>query len=188
MTAFVESRLAVLYQKYPWLSKDPLPGKGRVKNMEAYDALPASLRECVHEYGYPIVAALHQQGITKASVVHHLVREIWDGARGFNTDGPSANARTGPAPVLDWLLVNSGSSLHAGTIARALWQRGFVIVPRDPSTGMIEASKATVSNFDQLVTKTDKHKRRLKAALEQYASAYWPSLSPSTNERSKVST
>lgn len=181
MTAFVESRLALLYEKHPWLRKDPEPGAGRIQNMDAFDALPITLKQCVHEYGFPIVAILFKFGIKNPAHVHAIVREIWDGPRGFNT-GSSRNGQTGPSATVDFLLEKSGSDLHAATLARALWERGFAIVPRDPTIGMVEASKATVSNFDQVVTKSEKHKKRLRAAIEQYVSAYWPSLFRSTDK------
>jgi hypothetical protein len=42
----------------------------------------------------------------------------------------------------------------------------MVIVPIDPTRAMIDASLSEVSGFNVRVTKEEKHRRRLKAALE----------------------
>lgn len=149
----------------------------RAEHMDGIDKMPPELRQCVHEYGAGIVNALVAHGISAPRKIHYIVREIWDGPRGWGANGSKVGNRTGgPEPIIDWLLISSGSSMTAATLARALWERGFAIVPREPSPGMIEASKATISNFDKLVTKSEKHRLRLRAAVEQYVSAHWTGL------------
>lgn len=154
------------------------PGSRRKKSLAVVDEMPAPLRRCVHEYGSPIVNVCVKFGVKSPRHIDEIVREIWDGARNPNT---RMNAR-GEASAniihdkLDWLLMQAGASTSAKTLVRFLWERGFVIVTREPGQAAIDASMSTVSNFDMRVTKERKHLLRLRAAIAAQAKALWPSL------------
>lgn len=147
-----------------------------LRALEETDNMPAELRECVHEFGYAIVRAMLSAGIKSPTTIRVLVKEIWHGAR-----QPAQRNRVGRthSPVLetlDWVLIQADASITAKALLRVLWQNGMVIVPWEPSTVMIEASKAEVSEFNQRVTKTEKHKLRLRAAIHAQARRLWPHL------------
>jgi len=45
----------------------------RKKRMDRIDAMPAELRELVHEYGFNVVDQFMSHGITKERTIRHLV-------------------------------------------------------------------------------------------------------------------
>lgn len=147
------------------------------KGADAADALNPGLRQCVHEYGAPIVNACLQAGVRDPRRIHNLVREVWDGARQHGqrnyTGGTPRNAM---ADKIDWLLLQAGAEISAQTLVRILYGGAFVILPLHPSERAVEASMATVSNFDRKVTKAEKHRLRLRAAQETEARKLWPQL------------
>jgi hypothetical protein len=149
-------------------------GAKREKALQRVDEMPEGLRQCVHEYGLPIVTACVQAGVNNPRHIHTLVREIWDGARQTGQKNAAKGERIATQDVVDWLLIQSGSSLTAETLARALWERNLAIVPREPDAKMVEASMQTVSGFTEIVTKREKHSRRLKAAIEATVQNLWP--------------
>lgn len=131
----------------------------RDRALEETDRLPADLRECVHEYGLPIVTVLMKHGIRRGAIVREIVREIWAGAR-------QSSQRRAPSSTLDWYFVQSGIDLNTATLLRLLEDQSLVIVPKNASMQMVEASMRTVAGYDLRVTKQQKHKLRLDAALE----------------------
>lgn len=116
------------------------------------------LRACVHEYGYAIVYTCRKWGVTKPSAIHELVREIWEGAR----QGSNGSGGLG---TLDWLLVQAGAKINAVQLARVFRNNNLLIVPTSPTTEMINASMNSVNTYTEKVTKAEKHRRRLIAAL-----------------------
>jgi hypothetical protein len=131
----------------------------RDKALEETDRLPADLRECVHEYGLPIVTVLMKHGIRRGAVIREIVREIWAGAR-------QTSQRRAPSSTLDWYFVQAGIDLNTPTLLRLLEDQSLIIVPKNATIQMIEASMDTVSKHDMVITKRQKHKLRLDAALE----------------------
>ncbi len=120
--------------------------------------MPPKLRECVHAYGYAIVRACLDVKVSDPNRIHALVNSIWEGAR-----QPAQRRERGGA--LEWLLIQAGAEISVATLMRVLANNDLAIVPLKPTNGMIDASMATVSNFDLRVTKTEKHRMRLKAAI-----------------------
>jgi len=120
--------------------------------------MSSGLRECVHEFGLPIVTACLQFGVRNPAHIRQLVREVWAGAR-------QHGQRSGVVGTLDWLLIQAGVPI-SGAGLRRLIGNSMVIVPIDPTRAMIDASLSEVSGFNVRVTKEEKHRRRLKAALE----------------------
>jgi hypothetical protein len=131
----------------------------RDKALDETDRLPAELRECVHEYGLPIVTVLLKHGITRASTIREIVREIWAGAR-------QTSQRRAPSSTLDWYFTQAGVDLNTATLLRLLADQSLIIVPKNATIQMVEASMSTVSGHNLVITKRQKHKLRLDAALE----------------------
>ena len=129
------------------------------RSFEHIESMPFALRECVHEYGYAIVKACLQAGVSNPAHIHQLVREIWEGARQPGQRRP----RMG---MMDWLLLQAGVEIPGDTFLRVLENENLVIVPRCPTFEMLQASMAEVSDFTVRCTKAEKHKRRLFAAIE----------------------
>jgi hypothetical protein len=147
-----------------------------IRALEETDAMSPELRECVHEFGYAIVRALISHGIKEPRAIRQLVHEIWMGAR-----QPAQRNRIGRkySPVmetLDWVLLQAGSQIGAVTLLRVLWANSMVIVPYEPSSIMVDASLAELRDFDVKCTKTEKHRRRLRAAIRAQAQRLWPQL------------
>lgn len=134
------------------------------RSLSAVDSMSPAWRECVHEYGYAIVHACLEAGVTEPRRVHQLVREIWDGARSYVD-------KKKPAGTLDWLLMQSAGISVSG-LSRALANESLQIVPKHPTQRMILASLGEVSGFNVQCTKFEKHQRRLQAALSAEANYF----------------
>lgn len=131
----------------------------RDRALDLTDQMPAHLRECVHEYGLPIVTVLMKHGITRSSAIREIVREIWAGAR-------QTSQRRAPSSTLDWYFAQAGIELNTATLLRLLADQSLIIVPKNATVQMVEASLSTVCNHDMVITKRQKHKLRLDAALD----------------------
>lgn len=136
----------------------PVISARRQRAWNDVDAMSPEWRALVHEYGYAIVDACRNCGVTEPRRVHELVRVIWDGAR----SDWDKRRRVG---VLDWLLIQAGSPLSAAAISRILANEHLAILPLTPTRPMIEASLREVSGGTVRCTKWEKHRRRLAAAL-----------------------
>jgi len=118
--------------------------KGRIiARMSEIDALPADVRELVHEYGWSIVKAFRDAGVTRARNILHLVRMVQQG---------SAEGCARPLIYID-------------DAPKTLAGNGLAVIPAEPSPAMLAASLAEVSGFNVHVTKPEKHRLRLVAAI-----------------------
>ncbi len=140
-----------------------------VRSFERVDNLSPALRECVHEFGEATVQACLLAGVRDPRRVRQLIREIWEGARQPMQRRPRLGA-------LDWILIQAGAQISAKTLVRILRENHYYVVPIDPTTPMVEASMAEVSNFDLRMTKREKHARRLRAAIKAGVQHIWPDL------------
>lgn len=150
--------------------------KGRVierqnRELAMTDAMPAGLRECVHEYGLTIVEHLMKHGVKNPAAIRELVRVIWDGAR------QPAQRLYGPAGSsvinrLDWVLMQAGCPLSARALARVLNDSNYVIAPIHPTAGMIEASMDAIAGMGVL-SKREKHQIRLRMAMKSAQADLW---------------
>ena len=113
----------------------------RAARMEKIDALPPDWRALVHEYGWTIVDALQGCGVKKANQGRHVIEVVLNETSAFRGGFSSQGERSRP-------------------------DNHLVLIPREPTQGMIEASTATVADFDMKITKHEKHRLRLKAALD----------------------
>ena len=154
--------------------------KSTLRALDITDNMPPRLRECVHEFGTAIVDACVRMGVTEPRHIRFLVHEIWQGARqpAQRTNiGRNKTERSSPVLAhLDWLLVQSGSNVNAATLLRVLLQGGMVILPYNPGSVMVDASMEEVSAFEPRLSKPEKHRRRLKAAVVAQAKRLWPHL------------
>lgn len=136
----------------------------RLRALHDTDTSSPALRACIHEFGSEIVNAIYQAGITDPNKIRAVVLACWAGAQsGAQKRGPA-----GASPVmgtLDWLLVQAASPISAATLLRFLWLNGMAVVPREPSTPMIEASIRAIYEVGA-VTKTEKHRIRLRDAID----------------------
>lgn len=126
--------------------------------MLVIDKMPAELRGCVHEFGFGIVAACLNAGVSDPRAIRVLVKEIWQGAR-------ECGQRQGAVGTIDWLLIQNEAKISAATLFRIFAENNIAIIKAEPSRAMLDASMATVSKFDLRITKEEKHRRRLRAAI-----------------------
>jgi len=126
-------------------------------SFDEMEHMSADLKECVHEFGYAIVDACRTVGIEQPRHIRHLVHVIWDGAR--------QPLQRRPLSTLDWLLLQAGAEISGARLIGYLAAHGFLVVPREPNIKMVEASMDAVHHMGR-VTKTEKHRNRLRAALK----------------------
>lgn len=127
-------------------------------SLDRVDAMSAGMRRCVHEYGEIIVMVLHKHGIRRPEHIDEIVKEIWEGARQHRQRRPLLG-------TLDWLLVQNGCDLSSATLGRILHNNSMAIVATEPTRAMLDASMRECSEFRDRVTKEEKHRRRLRAAV-----------------------
>lgn len=130
-----------------------------IEALNTLDRMPPALRECVHEFGMPIVNICLSFGIKKPAHIRELVKEIWGGARQVGQTGGARN-------TLDWILSRADGVISSKTLNRILAQHNMVIIPVEPTRAMLDASMAEVSGFNVRCTREEKHRRRLHAAAQ----------------------
>lgn len=128
----------------------------RFEALDAIDRMPHHLRECVHEFGLPIVTVLTKHGVKDPRHIREIVTSIWHGAR-------QEGQRTGAMNTLDVILAREPLSSKA--LLRLLANSSMTIVPMFPTRVMLDASMAEVSNHDFRCTREEKHRLRLIAAI-----------------------
>lgn len=132
-------------------------GQRRIKHLNDVDNMPSDIKECVHEFGLPIVYVLLKFGIDKPEHIREVVREIWSGGR---QDGQGAGARD----MIDFAISRNLVSYEG--LLRLLKDSHLAIVPMNPTRAMLDASMRTVSEFNRKITKEHKHRLRLTAAIK----------------------
>ncbi|TGV15810.1 hypothetical protein EN816_00735 [Mesorhizobium sp. M8A.F.Ca.ET.173.01.1.1] len=128
----------------------------RLSQLRVVDAMPAQIRACVHEFGLPIVTVLTRHGVKDPRHIREIVKEIWSGAR---QDGQRGGVRN----TLDVLLAQG--PISSAALTRLFNESSLTIVSMEPTRAMLDASMAEVSGFNERMTKEEKHRRRLRAAL-----------------------
>lgn len=132
-----------------------LSGK-RLRHLDDTDGLPPGLRQCVHEFGYPIVYTLMKFGIKDPRHIREIVMQVWLGPR-------EGGQTPGAAGALDYILAQG--PMNSAALHVLLSTSNMAIVPMIPTKAMVEASMATVRIYEPRLSKDDKHKRRLIAAI-----------------------
>lgn len=148
--------------------------KRSIREFDEMGRLSPGLRECVHEFGFAIVNSCRQVGINEPRHIRMLVREIWDGAR----QPMQRNGAVGMVNRLDWLLVQGSAGVSASQLLRYLFDHGFIVVPREPTPPMVDASMDAVNHMG-VVSKRQKHHNRLRAAHKAAVKHLWPNLEAS---------
>lgn len=131
-------------------------GEKRISALDKVDSMTPAIRACVHEFGLPIVSTLMKFGVTSPANIREIVTEIWFGARQSGQKG-------GVMKSLDVILASGPISSEALMVMLEKGNR--TIVPLFPTRAMLDASMKEVSGFNVHVTKEEKHKRRLIAAI-----------------------
>jgi hypothetical protein len=139
------------------------PSARSLRALQRTDDLPPELRACVHQFGYAIVQACLDSGVTDAPRIEQLVYEVWQGAR--QPQQRTGTARDGFVRFLDWVLIQAEANITADRLLWVLDRKGLALVPREPSEAMVEASIAAIADMG-LLTKRHKHRVRLRAAIE----------------------
>lgn len=116
---------------------DALSRQRVINRMDRIDAMEPDLRALVHEHGLTMVQAFLDVGVKKANQIAHLI-----------------------------MVVTRGSTEVGDRRENPRLTSMKVFVPLEPSDRMIEASMATVANHDMPMTKREKHRLRLKAAIQ----------------------
>lgn len=122
-------------------SLQEIADRRRAARMQSVDGMPEDWRALVHAYGFNVVHAMQTCGVKKAAHCRHLIET-----------------------VLDELSPIRGSKSSQGTRCRS--EQLLVLTPIEPTDAMIDASMATVSGFDVHCSKREKHRLRLRAALQ----------------------
>jgi hypothetical protein len=148
---------------------DRLPAR-TLRGLSETDAMSPDLRQCVHEFGYAIVHAMMECGVSNPGQIRQLVHEVWSGAR-----QPGQRQIQTVAGSLDWLLIQSGAAINAATLLRVLRSNGMVIVTLDPSDYAVQASMDAIKEMGVL-SKPAKHRARLRAAIAATVKHLWPQL------------
>lgn len=146
-----------------------------LRSLDDVDRMSPELRKCVHEFGYEVVSSIIQAGVTNPNKIRNIIHSCLLGPRNsYNRSGKGSSY----SPLLrsiDALLVNSGSNLTAEGLLRFLSLNHMVIVPREPSPAMIDASIEAIRHMGR-VSKRDKHRIRLKMAIDACVKKLWPEL------------
>jgi len=147
-----------------------LIGSRRREALDRVDMMPPALRQCVHEFGLPIVEAFIQAGVTSPGAIRNIVRMCWVSAQGTGSEG-----RGGVERSIDAMLLREGGAPSALSLASLLRHMNSAILPMSPTDAMVDASIRETSRHG-LMSKEMKHRVRLHAALRQAAHQHWPTL------------
>lgn len=147
------------------------------KTLSITDEMPPRLRACVHEFGFAIVHAFVEAGVKDPAKIRHLVHQCWVGPRSASEKPQTKRdgSKRSFMEYLDWLLLNSGSSLTAAGLVRELKQSDLVILQCQANELMVDASIAATGEMG-LVSKREKHRGRLNASIRAASKRMWPQL------------
>ncbi len=131
------------------------------------DRLPPDLRELVHDYGLHIVNQFVACGVRRPDHIRQLVRSARVGAREPGNERDPGMKRPGKRALahIDTWMLGQGATFNARMLVRAIRDGGFTVISTSPSAAMLEASMAEVSGFNMKCSRSEKHQRRLQAAL-----------------------
>lgn len=146
-------------------------------DIENVDNLPPAFRALVHEFGWSIVRAFMDCGMTQPHRIRHLIHTVWQGNKEPANKRKSAGPGSRALSSLDDLLIQSGSSVNAQTVIGLLRSADLAAVIRDPTPNMIAASSNALDEANTgRVTHEQKHQLRLRAAIRRGEADLWPFL------------
>lgn len=125
----------------------------RVNRMNEIDNLPADIRELVHDFNWTMIKAFLDCGVRDARKIRHLIARVIEGAASY--DGGNAN------PL--------GLRLSTNTTLELALRPDVVACSINPDDRVVQASINAVLPYvpgTPLLTKREKHRIRLKAALQ----------------------
>ncbi len=131
-------------------------GRRRREALTKTDALPKEIKQVVHDFGLPIVDVLWKHGIKRAVVMREIINTIMLGPR-------QEGQRNGVMSSLDVILAQG--PINSSALTRLLNENSMTICTVEPTRKMLDASLSEVSGFNMRVTKEEKHRLRLRAAL-----------------------
>jgi hypothetical protein len=120
---------------------EPLVAERRKNRMAVIDALPPDWRELVHEYGFTIVDALQCGGVKKARCAKHIICTILEERDPLRQDRNFSQGNRSPEVTVSDLK------------------------PVEPTNAMIAASMSAIDGFIPTLSKREKHRIRLRAAI-----------------------
>ena len=126
----------------------------RVNRMNEIDRLPADIRALVHEFNWTMIHPFLKAGIRDARQIRHLIRCVVHGAASHNGKN---------LPPIRPL------RLSADTEMELALREDLAVCEINPSDQMVQASMDAVLPYvpgTPLLTKREKHRIRLRAALQ----------------------
>lgn len=132
------------------------------------DSLPADIRALVHDFGWGVVSAYLQAGVTKAKRIRHLIETTLDGSWEIRSRRLNTQVISRAAERLNKCLSEFHLPANGQALVDSLRRNGAVIVCMQPTTAMVDASIHALHQpqyANAYVTKQEKHRIRLTAAL-----------------------
>lgn len=149
---------------------------GMSNSPEEIDNLPPGLRDCVHEFGWSVVRAYMEHGISKPNVIRHLIHTAWNGPREpGNKRGHERGGGNRAIQALDTYLLRADGVPHGRELVGLLRNSNIVLLPFEPTDKMVLASIDALSKRGT-VTYENKHRIRLRAAMKAGVAEAWPFL------------
>jgi hypothetical protein len=135
------------------------------RRMARIDALSPEIRQLVHEEGLTVVGAFLDLGVTAPRHIRHLISTVRCGSNNGGMNPLQREAAHRSLGIDD-------------EVVTKLKRAGLAVVPLEPTPRMIDASIALVRDHTEAMTKPEKHRRRLQAAILAAARGRWPHLFP----------
>lgn len=126
-----------------------------VNRMQEIDNQPAEIRHLVHEFNWSMVKSFLDCGVRNAKHIRHLIQIVQRGSDAYGVGRPKGN----------------GVHLSTAAALDLAGRKDLVLTFREPTSAMIKASMDAVPPYNPsagvpLLSKPEKHLRRLRAALE----------------------
>lgn len=131
----------------------------RVNRMNEIDRLPPAIRELIHEFNWKMINSFLQAGVTDARKIRHLIRCVMEGAATYG--GGHLQAKDPSQPP--------GLKLSNEATMELALRHDIVVCHINPLDQVVQASMDAVLPYvpgTPLLTKREKHRIRLKAALQ----------------------
>lgn len=152
----------------------PAPILAAIRERQArVDELTPDQRALVHQFGWGVVSAFLNLGVTKPRQIRHLIETVQRGSVETQERFPVGTVLAPAAIRLQDVLKDLGvMGLSPSMLTQAIRRRGGVVVPMSPPDYMVEASIEALHRpryADVRVSRWEKHKIRLSDALHKAA-------------------
>jgi hypothetical protein len=128
----------------------------RINRMNEIDRLPPDIRALVHEFNWTMIKSFLDAGVRDARRIRHLIRNVMDGSAAYG----GGNMPDQGVPKL---------KLSTQTTMELALRDDLAVCHIDPLDQVVQASMDAVLPYvpgTPLLTKREKHRIRLKAALQ----------------------